>query len=55
MSDPLYACPFCGSDNLDEWTDDGLFAVSCFDCDAAGPTAPSRDDARWAWNGRVTP
>ena len=57
MSDPetLYACPFCGGDDLELLLDDTTMhlTVSCAECGSQAQPSDDRGEAISNWNRRV--
>lgn len=51
---PDLACPFCGSKELKQVTDDGIHFTQCKSCEATGPTGFKRgEDEAIDWNTRA--
>ena len=52
--DRALACPFCGSKELREVTDDGIHFTQCKSCEATGPTGSKYgEDGAIDWNTRA--
>lgn len=52
----LAPCPFCGSNELRQLTDDGIHFTQCAKCEATGPTGFKRgEDDAIDWNTRAAP
>ena len=45
-------CPFCGSYEIEENSDDEFGLLMCSNCGAVGPQCSSIDEARKLWNER---
>ena len=52
MSEEIKPCPFCGSEDVEVFSNYGRYFVTCCDCGSEGPNKEGKEEAIKGWNQR---